>query len=212
MARAGASARAQRDERRAEFERQLVAALERLIVVEPRFTELNLTRLLDEAGLSRTSFYKYFDSKADVLVVWLDGTVGRLLDAPRPGAGSSAPTRENLLLTMEEISNVYRAELPLIAAVYETAAHDYDLRAHVAGALGEMEARVRRHILRGRREGWVNADIEPGPMAAWIIALCESGLRHIVGPAKPSDVPAALDAWADTIWLTLYAPAARAGA
>jgi AcrR family transcriptional regulator len=208
MARVGASARASRDERRVEVERRLVTTLERLIVEQPRFTDITLSQLLDETGLSRTSFYKYFQSKADVLVAWFDETVERLLAAPRPQAGAS-PTRDELRIAMEGLAAVYRPELPLIAAVYETAAHDADMRARLAEALAQIEDRVRRHIVRGRREGWINPVLEPAAMARWIVALCEDGLRYIVGPAQASELPAVIGAWADTLWFTLYEPVQR---
>jgi AcrR family transcriptional regulator len=209
MARAGASARALRDERRAEVERRLVTTLKRLIVEEPRFTDLKLSRLLEETGVSRTSFYKYFDSKSDVLAAWFSDAVEQLLNAPRPQAGADPPTREDLRSALQAVADVYRERLPLMAAVYETAAHEYDMRVRVAEALTEFEARVRRHITRGQREGWINPEIDPAAMARWIVALCESGLRHIIGPAKPAAVPEAVAVGADTIWFTLYAPAQK---
>jgi TetR/AcrR family transcriptional regulator, ethionamide resistance regulator len=206
VARGGLSARAQRDERRADVERRLVATLKRLMVDQPRFTDLTLVELLSETGISRTSFYKYFESKGDVLAAWFTDTVEQLLAAPRPHTGPGAPCREDLRLTMQQVADVYRAELSLMAAVYETAAHDFDMRERLAEALKELEGRVRRHIVRGMREDWINPELDAPAMAIWIVSLCEAGLRHIIGPAAPAALPEAIAAGADMLWFTLYAP------
>jgi AcrR family transcriptional regulator len=165
--------------------------------------------LLDEAGLSRTSFYKYFGSKTDVLAAWFDQTIEALLAARRPGGTDGTPSRADLRTTMLALTDAYRAKLGLLAAVYETAAHDSDLRARLTSVLDGFEDRVQRHIEHGMRAGWVNQAVDPAAMAAWVVRLCESGLRHIVGPADPSALSAVICAWADVVWFTLYAPAQR---
>jgi AcrR family transcriptional regulator len=189
-------------------ERALVTTLERLIPDEPRFTDLNLARLVGEAGVSRTSFYKYFDSKIDVLSVWLTEAVELLMRTPRAWSGPGAPSRDELTAGMRSIAGVYRPRMPLIAAVYEITAHDADLRAQLADTLGDLEDALTRHIARGQREGWINAALEPAESAGWLMCMAENGLRHILGPAPDRQVPKLVDAWADTVWFTLYAPAA----
>lgn len=188
-----------------------MATLKRLMVDRPRFTDLTLVELLSETGLSRTSFYKYFESKGDVLAAWFADAVEQLLAAPRPHAGPGAPSREDLQLTLQAVADVYRTELSLMAAVYETAAHEFDMRERLAEALKEMEGRVRRHIMRGMREGWVNPELDAAAIAVWIVSLCEAGLRHIIGPADPAALPEAIAAGADTLWFTLYASVHPAG-
>lgn len=196
-----------RAQRRSEVERGLVATLEQLIADEPRFTELTLERLVSAAGISRTSFYKYFDSKVDVLSSWLGELVELLEQAPQTWSGTAAPTRAELAEGMRSVAGVYRPRLPLVTAVYETAASDAELRAQLAAALESMEDALRQHIARGQGEGWVNAAVDAAEMARWLLYLTENGLRHIIGPAPERGVQELVEAWADTVWLTLYQPA-----
>ncbi|WP_236977300.1 MULTISPECIES: TetR/AcrR family transcriptional regulator [Mycobacterium] len=189
------------------MERTLVATLERLIADEPRFTELTLERLVTAAGISRTSFYKYFDSKVDVLASWLGEFIQLLDQAPRTWSGVAAPTRAGLAEGMRKVAAVYRPRLPLVAAVYETAASDAELRSQLAAALESMEGALRQHISRGQQEGWANAALDDGETARWLIYLTENGLRHIIGPAPERGVRELVEAWADTVWFTLYQPA-----
>lgn len=199
-----------RAQRRSEVERALVATLELLIADEPHFTELTLERLLSAAGVSRTSFYKYFDSKVDVLSSWLTELVELLERAPQTWSGSAAPTRAELADGLRNFVAVYRPRLPLVAAVYETAAADAELRAQLASALESTEGALRGHIARGQQEGWVNAAIGDAETARWLMYLTENGLRYVIGPASEDSLEELVGAWADTVWLTLYQPASRA--
>src|ERR1700727_1149716 len=56
-----------RQQRREQMERQLLDATERLMRDGASFTELSVARLSTEAGISRASFYIYFEDKGHLL-------------------------------------------------------------------------------------------------------------------------------------------------
>src|SRR6201998_4239088 len=56
-----------RQQRREQLERQLLDATERLMRDGATFTELSVDRLSSEAGISRASFYIYFEDKGHLL-------------------------------------------------------------------------------------------------------------------------------------------------
>src|ERR1700759_547084 len=56
-----------RQERREQMERRLLDATERLMSDGASFTELSVDRLGTEAGISRASFYIYFEDKGHLL-------------------------------------------------------------------------------------------------------------------------------------------------
>src|SRR6201986_4622858 len=56
-----------RQQRREQMERQLLDATERLMRDGASFTELSVDRLSPEAGISRASFYIYFEAKGHLL-------------------------------------------------------------------------------------------------------------------------------------------------
>src|SRR6202012_1748558 len=58
---------AKRRERREQIERRLLDATERLMRDGASFTELSVDRLSGEAGISRASFYIYFEDKGHLL-------------------------------------------------------------------------------------------------------------------------------------------------
>src|ERR1700743_4007749 len=56
-----------REQRRAQMEPRLLDATERLMCDGASFTELSVDRLSTEAGISRASFYIYFEDKGHLL-------------------------------------------------------------------------------------------------------------------------------------------------
>src|ERR1700743_3895237 len=58
---------AKRQERREQIERRLLDATERLMRDGASFTELSVDRLSSAAGMSRASFYIYFEDKGHLL-------------------------------------------------------------------------------------------------------------------------------------------------
>src|SRR5712675_154027 len=56
-----------RQQRREQMERRLLEATERLMRDGASFTELSVDRLATEAGISRASFYIYFEDKGHLL-------------------------------------------------------------------------------------------------------------------------------------------------
>ena len=57
----------ERQQRREQIERQLLDATERLMRDGASFTELSVDRLSSAAGISRASFYIYFEDKGHLL-------------------------------------------------------------------------------------------------------------------------------------------------
>src|SRR4051794_34010288 len=56
-----------RAERRDNIRRRLLAVLENLLDKGENFTEVSVERLVSEAGISRSTFYVYFEDKGDLL-------------------------------------------------------------------------------------------------------------------------------------------------
>ena len=71
MASVTRNAQPSRADRRASLERQLLTATERLMQEEGQaFTELSGDRLVTEAGISRATFYVYFEDKGSFFGCW----------------------------------------------------------------------------------------------------------------------------------------------
>jgi AcrR family transcriptional regulator len=67
--------------RRDEIREHLLEAVERLVSDGLSFTELSVERLATEAGVSRSTFYVYFDDKAALLTAWLAEVIDEVTEA-----------------------------------------------------------------------------------------------------------------------------------
>src|SRR5579862_1906750 len=77
------TARNNRSKRRDEIRVKLLVAVERLLDEGHGFTELSVERLATEAGVSRSTFYVYFEDKADLLRAWLTGIIAEVYEAAK---------------------------------------------------------------------------------------------------------------------------------
>lgn len=80
-------------------ERQILHATERLLANTP-LTELSVARILEEAQVSRTTFYFYFSSKYAPVTTLLSSIMDRIYEqvslftsGPHPGSGANALER-----------------------------------------------------------------------------------------------------------------------
>ena len=141
---------ASRQERREQIERQLLDATERLMADGASFTELSVDRLATEAGISRASFYIYFEDKGDLL----RRLAGQVFDdlaaaAERWWGVSRRRDPADVLAAMSGLVASYRHHQPLLVALNEMAAYDAAGRRHLSG----HPRRHREPAGRGHRGG-----------------------------------------------------------
>ena len=69
--------------RRGEIGRRLLVAVEKLLADGESFTEVSVERLVTEAGISRSTFYVYFEDKGDLLQALTADVMIEVIDAAR---------------------------------------------------------------------------------------------------------------------------------
>lgn len=198
--------RSSRAIRRGEIRDRLRGAVEDLIGDEQSYTALSVERIVKSAGISRATFYVYFEDKSDLLRALAEDFVERLLEAAAVWWTLPADaTKRELRDAMRAIFDAYLPHKVVMAAVVEVAS--YDARAsELFGALVERTiSEVTRHIEVGQAGGFVTAGIDPRRTAAWLTWMAERGLYQLVAPATGPAVEKLLDAITDITWNTLYA-------
>jgi len=199
-------------ERREEVRDQLLLAAERLLAGGEGYGELGVDRLVAEAAIGRSTFYKYFADKGDLLRSWFE-----LISAEIAGTSEAwlalgaGVTYEQLRAALEQIVRAYRPHAALMTMLYDVARWE----ASVAPAVAEVERRaasdLERHIERGQAGGWIDPDLLAPETAAWLSWLGERGqhqlLRNASGEVRAE---ALIDAYARIVWSTLYAFSAAA--
>ncbi|WP_236743136.1 TetR/AcrR family transcriptional regulator [Mycobacteroides franklinii] len=166
------------------------------------FPNLTVDRLARRAGISRASFYIYFEDKAELVRAWnrdLDERVNTVLAQWWP---ATPPTPYALRRMLDQLTDIYRGNRVVLTAIHEMTAHDPLLRQARADSSAIICGALRQHIVRGQQEGWVSDSLQPATTAAWIVSMLERVLQQVV-PARQNAM-SLLDTGADVIWRTLY--------
>jgi len=197
-----------RAERRDELRRRLLTAVEQLLNEGDSYTELSVERLVNEAGISRSTFYVYFEDKGDLLRALMEDVIGQIVasaqqwwDLP-PDA-----TRADVHDALRHLIDTYRPHRVLMSAVVDASSYDAKVREQFSGIMQIVTAEVTGHIESGRESGFVRSDIDPEPTAAWLTWMAERGLQQLCGPAHGDDLDEISDALTAVVWNTLYAGA-----
>src|SRR5215470_11476596 len=147
--------------RSAASEAQLMAAVERLVDSGESFTEISVQRIIDEAHVSRATFYAHFRGKADVLVRLAERLRESLLELARqwdPGAGEDGADRYTRFF--EQVIAHNRTHRGVINAVGELASYDPDVRDFYTAGLEGFDEHVLRTLLAEQDAGSTPVDVD----------------------------------------------------
>lgn len=198
------SKRATRSERRIANRQSLMAATERLLADAP-YTAISVEQIIREAGISRSTFYTYFEDKAELLSALAEDIISELMTAAQ--AWWSLPpnaTRDDLFGAMRSITETFLPHQHVWLALAETASYDPGTGARHRALIGKTVERVAEHIADGQRNNYVRRELDAEPVAAWLTAMTERGLMQIVAPAAPEQVDRLVASLTDIVWNVLY--------
>ncbi len=192
--------------RRGEIARRLLVAVEKLLADGESFTEVSVERLVGEAGVSRSTFYVYFEDKGDLLQVLTEDVMTEVIDAAR-GWWELPPEadRADVEAAMRVIGAAYRGHMTLMAAVVEASSYDARVRERFGELIQLARGEVASHIAEGQRRGFVRRDVDAEPVAGWLTWMAERGLYQLVRLADDeAGVERLTGALTAIVWNTLY--------
>lgn len=99
--------------------REAILAATARLLEEQRFDDLSVARVLDAAGVSRGSFYFYFDSKHDVLAELVRRAVAQGLEAAEPWLARPADKIAALRAGTAAGARRWRENAPILRAIVE---------------------------------------------------------------------------------------------
>lgn len=140
---------------------QVLAALQRLLDSGETFSEISVQRIIEEAGVSRATFYAHFRGKPDVLVRLTDALRERLLTLARqwePGEGPEGADR--FVRFFEEVITIHRAHQGVLTAVREAASYDPAVSDFYTADLEGFDETVLRTLLAQQASGSTPADVD----------------------------------------------------
>ena len=194
-----------RQQRREQMERRLLDATERLMSDGTSFTELSVDRLSTEAGISRASFYIYFEDKAHLLRRLARQVMGDLAEGGARWWGRAwRHDPDDLRAAMAGIIASYRRHQPVLVALNEMAGYDPVVGATYRNLLTAITGRVTRVIEDGQADGSIRPELPAATTASAITWMVERACQQNL-PTAPASYDAELaEALAQIIWGTLY--------
>jgi AcrR family transcriptional regulator len=163
-------------------------------------------RLIRAGGVSRATFYAYFEDKGALLSAMAEDVIAELFAAGEswwsfPDDGDKAALREALRPALE----TQRKHKAILGTVADTAAYDPRVREQHLHLVGEVASRLAAHVRGAQKRGTACPDLDAVRVARWLIWMHERGLHQLVTPAAPGEAGKLLDALTDIVWRTLYA-------
>ena len=202
----------ERQQRREQIERQLLDATERLMRDGASFTELSVDRLSSAAGISRASFYIYFEDKGHLLRRLANQVFADLAGSAERWwgvAGRHDPA--DVRAAMDGIIASYRRHQPVLVALNEMAGYDPLVAATYRNLLTAVTGRMTRVIEEGQTDGSIRRELPAATTASALTWMVERACQQNL-PVKPRDYDAELAATlAEIVWGALYLKATSAG-
>jgi AcrR family transcriptional regulator len=196
-----------RAQRRDDARKRLLKVVEELLAEGESFTEISVERLVQAAGMSRSTFYVYFEDKGDLLRAWFEEITAELRTAAAAwwSLGVDA-TREDLHEVLDRIVRTYRPHVTLMAATYDAAAYDGAIRDLVERMMDANVAGLRKHIRAGQKAGFIDGNLPTTQTAEWLTWMAERGLHQLVRSASDNELGQLIEAYTGIVWNTLYRP------
>src|ERR1700721_2406063 len=177
---------AKRHERREEIERRLRDAPERLMRGGASFTELSVDRLSGEAGMSRASFYIYFEDKGHLLRRLAGQVFADLADsAERWWSVAWRHDPDDVRAGMAAVIASYRRHQPVLVALNEMAAYDSLVGATYRNLLSAISVRLTRVIEDGQADGSIRRELPAETTASTLTWMVERTCQQTL-PSTPA--------------------------
>jgi AcrR family transcriptional regulator len=144
---------------------------------------LNVTAIMAEAGVSRTAFYRRFETAHDAVVALLDRLLGLMVDANDDWlAGKVVGRRDIVEPNLVYNGTVLAPHAPLICAIVDAAGTDRRLREAwrsrvVQARIDTTEAAIRRD----QAAGAVRATLDPAATAHALTLMNEALVLDVLG-------------------------------
>jgi AcrR family transcriptional regulator len=196
-----------RSERRAAVRDALLVAVTELLSEGGSYADLSINAIVAEAGLAKSTFYQYFTGKNDLLGSLIDQVIedtrarDAWLDFDR------APDVATVQRTIASRAAAYQPFLSLMAAAFEAAYVDAEVRANVERLMALLNDGIATHVRRGQTGGWIDPELGAEEIAVWINWMVSRGLHQLVLGADAERVDALLAGFGQLVWSILYAHA-----
>ncbi|PSR65701.1 TetR/AcrR family transcriptional regulator [Nocardia sp. MDA0666] len=196
----------ERDERRDAVERRVLAAVDRLLDTGVTYTELPVARIAAEADIARSTFYRYFPDKSQLLIRMADlATDDQFRTAELWWAADHLDGEAGVVTAMRLMIAGTRSHHRVLRALTEVAGYDRDVGRYWQERVQRFTELVRLRLDRERAAGRVPADLEVEATAIALTCMVERAIDFTFAAGNPVDDEQLARALGRAIWQTVYA-------
>ncbi len=187
---------------RSELIDQLGDAVERLLAGST-YEEIKVDDLVEQAGLAKSTFYVYFDDKADLLSHLADRVISDL--AAFEGAWWTLPPdagRDEIRAAIAAMFEAYLPHAPLIDAISAAAVYDPGMRDQFKELMSGVVENIADHLRQGQEAGVMPPNLDAVHTAFSLAWMFERGFNLIMLPADPRGRREKVAAATEIVWRT----------
>ena len=189
---------------RSELVDQLRDGVEQLLI-DSTYAEIKIDDLVDQADLAKSTFYVYFDDKADLLSHLADRVISELVAFE--GAWWTLPPDASKDQIRDAIAAMFEAYLPhglLIEAISAAAIYDPGMRDQFKELMNGVVENIAGYLRRGQKAGGVPPDLDSEHTAFSLAWMFERGFNLIMLRTDPAGRKRRLDAITEIVWRTCH--------
>lgn len=197
------------DERKAARRQRIVGELLPVVeglLEEQSYFDLKVEQIIQRAGMARSTFYRYFNDKGELLLAVSEPATAEIL-AAASGIWALRPPfdRDDVARAARKAIERYRPHALLMNAMVETSGHDPAVREAFNNAWTDALRGEAEHIRLGQQEGWIRAELDPVETAGWLVWMVERGMYQLVPDAGGKALDRLTRSFTAILWHTLYA-------
>jgi AcrR family transcriptional regulator len=191
--------------RKREIVERILPVVEQLLVERGGYGNLTVEEIAGGAGMSRSSFYRYFRDKHELLIAVSAPALEEIMRAAmRPWELGSEVTRARLEAELLRTMDEYRPHIPLLAAMIEASTYDASAREYFLAGFAQIRAALAERIADGQRQGYIHRDLPAAETAGWITWMAERGMTELVAAADPATLERLAASLAAIVWRAIY--------
>ncbi|HWJ82483.1 MAG TPA: TetR/AcrR family transcriptional regulator [Nocardioides sp.] len=196
-----------REERRLELARYFIEEVTPMLAAGEAYADLSVARMIGAVGISRSTFYSYFDDKPDLLRAMGEDITQDLAAAGAHWFGLGVPAdRAELRAALRPLFDTYRRHQLILRSITEAASYDDGMRELHAGLVTRAAEGLTAHLAQLESDGRQHP-LDPQRASLWLVWMLERGLYQVVAPARDREAGKQLDTVVELVWRMLYGSA-----
>jgi AcrR family transcriptional regulator len=191
--------------RRRELADRILPAVEALLDRGHGFASASVEDILRASGLARSTFYRYFKDKNEMLLAVSEPVIEEIWKlVMRPWELIPDVTLPKLERVLLEITRAYIPHMPMLDAMTEISAYDPQARQRFQEAFEHVLDGVAAYIRQGQTDGVIRPSLHPVETAGWITWMGERGMSRMARGADEVTIGRIATSIAELIWYGVY--------